>query len=140
MRLTFKLFALLDLICFLFMSAQIWTILTLFSELKTDTFSIVKVTLTFLIYLSLLASAAGQYQFKKYGMIVYYIQFPFRLFLLVFSIGFITLLSEWLNTGPVFFSWLFRLCVVAEFFRLYYTILSYKLFIRPKQSPVSRLE
>ena len=140
MRLTFKLFALLDLICFLFMSAQIWTILTLFAELKTDTFSIVKVTLTFLIYLSLLASAAGQYQFKKYGMIVYYIQFPFRLFLLVFSIGFITLLSEWLNTGAVFFSWLFRLCVVAEFFRLYYTILSYKLFIRPKQSPVSHLE
>ena len=134
MKLTFRVFALLDLICFLFMSAQIWTILTLFSAIKTDTFSIVKVSLTFLIYLSLLVSAAGQFQFKKYGMIVYYIQFPFRLFLLVFSIGFITLLPEWLNTGPEFFSWLFRICVVAEFFRLYYTILSYKLFIRPKRS------
>jgi hypothetical protein len=133
MRLTFKLFALLDLISIVFLAMQIWTILTHVSDVRTDTFSLVKITLTILIFLSLFLTTAGLYTFKKYGLITYYIQFPFRLFLLVFSIGFITLLPEFFNLGDQFFSWLFRLCVMAEFFRLYYTILAYKTFIPVKQ-------
>ncbi|MDB5019816.1 MAG: hypothetical protein JWQ28_943 [Pedobacter sp.] len=133
MRLTFKLFALLDLISIVFLAMQIWTILTHVSDVRTDTFSLVKITLTILIFLSLFLTTAGLYTFKKYGLITYYIQFPFRLFLLVFSIGFITLLPEFFNLGDQFFSWLFRLCVMAEFFRLYYTILAYKTFIPAKQ-------
>jgi hypothetical protein len=129
MRLTFKFFALLDLISILFLAVQIWTILTNLQDVKTDTFSLIKVGLTILIFLSLFLTTAGLYTFKKYGLITYYVQFPFRLFLLVFSIGFITLLPEILNLGDQFFSWLFRICVMAEFFRLYYTILAYKTFI-----------
>ncbi len=129
MRLTFKLFALLDLISILFLSTQLWTVMTHLHDVKTDTFSIVKVCLTVLMFVSLFATAAGQYRFQKYGLVVYYIQFPFRLFLLVFSIGFITLLPEVLSLGDEFFSWLFRICVMAEFFRLYYSILAYKKFI-----------
>jgi hypothetical protein len=129
MRLTFKAFALLDLISILFLSTQLWTLLTHLHDVKTDGFSIAKVCLTFLMYGSLFATVAGLYQFRKYGLITYYIQFPFRLFLLVFSVGFITLLPEVFSLGDEFFSWLFRICVMAEFFRLYYSILAYKQFI-----------
>lgn len=133
MRLTFKFFALLDLISIFFLATQIWTILTHLHDVRTDTFSLIKVGLTILIFLSLFLTTVGLYTFKKYGLITYYIQFPFRLFLLVFSIGFITLLPEIFNLGDQFFSWLFRLCVMAEFFRLYYSILAYKTFIPQKQ-------
>jgi hypothetical protein len=133
MRLTFKVFALLDLISILFLSTQLWTLLTHLHEVKTDAFSIVKVCLTVLMYVSLFLTVAGLYRFRKYGLITYYIQFPFRLFLLVFSIGFITLLPELFPLGDEFFSWLFRICVMAEFFRLYYSILAYKKFIQAPQ-------
>jgi hypothetical protein len=133
MRLTFKFFALLDLISIFFLAEQVWTILTYLHDVKTDTFSLVKVGLTILMFLSLFLTTAGLYGFKKYGLITYYIQFPFRLFLLVFSIGFITLLPEIFNLGDQFFSWLFRICVMAEFFRLYYSILAYKSFIPVKR-------
>jgi hypothetical protein len=129
MRLTFKFFALLDLVSIFFLGEQVWTILTYLHDVKTDTFSLVKVGLTILMFLSLFLTTSGLYTFKKYGLITYYIQFPFRLFLLVFSIGFITLLPEIFNLGDQFFSWLFRICVMAEFFRLYYSILAYKSFI-----------
>jgi hypothetical protein len=129
MRLTFKLFALLDLISICFLAVQIWTILTNLHDVRTDTFSLVKVALTILMFFSLFLTTAGLFKFKKYGLITYYVQFPFRLFLLVFSIGFITLLPEIFNLGDQFFSWLFRICVMAEFFRLYYSILAYKTFI-----------
>lgn len=129
MRLTFKFFALLDLISIFFLATQIYTLLTHLSDVKTDTFSIIKIGLTVLMFLSLFVTTAGLYTFKKYGLITYYVQFPFRLFLLVFSIGFITLLPEYFNLGDQFFSWLFRICVMAEFFRLYYSILAYKTFI-----------
>jgi hypothetical protein len=133
MRLTFKFFALLDLISIVFLAIQIWTIITHVHDVRTDTFSVVKMSLTFLIFLSLFLSTVGLYSFKKYGLLTYYIQFPFRLFLLVFSIGFITMLPEYFNFGDQFFSWLFRICVMAEFFRLYYSILAYKTFMAVKQ-------
>ncbi len=135
MRRTFKFFALLDLISIVFMFSQVWFLLSHLGQVKTDVFSLVKVTLTLLIYVSLFYTATGQFRFKRYGVIIYYIQFPFRLFLMVLSIGFITLLPEVINMGEQFFSWLFRICIVAEFFRLYYTILAYKRFIRIIQLP-----
>jgi hypothetical protein len=133
MRLTFKFFALLDLISICFLATQIWTILTHAHDVKTDTFSIVKISLTLLMFLSLFLTTSGLYTFRRWGLITYYIQFPFRLFLFVFSIGFITLLPEYISFGDTFFSWLFRICVMAEFFRLYYSILAYKTFIQVKQ-------
>lgn len=135
MRRIFKMFAFLDLISILFMFAQVWFLLTHLGKVKPDAFSIIKASLTVLIYGSLFFTAMGQYSFKRYGMIVYYIQFPFRLFLMVLSIGFITLLPEVMDVGENLFSWLFRICIVAEFFRLYYTILAYKKFVRVRQLP-----
>lgn len=135
MRRTFKIFALLDLISIIFMFSQVWFLLTHLSQVKTDAFSLIKASLTLLIYVSLFYTAIGQYRFKRYGVIVYYLQFPFRLFLMVLSIGFITLLPEVIDMGEQFFSWLFRICIVAEFFRLYYTILAYKRFIRVTRLP-----
>jgi hypothetical protein len=135
MRLTFKFFALLDLISILFMASQVWMLLTHLGQIKTDPFSLSKAGLTLLIYISLFFSTLGQYRFKRYGMIVYYIQFPFRLFLMVLSIGFITLLPEVIDLGENFFTWLFRICIVAEFFRLYYTILAFKKFVRVRRLP-----
>lgn len=135
MRRTFKFFALLDLISIVFMFSQVWFLFTHLGQVKTDAFSLVKAALTLLIYVSLFYTAIGQYRFKRYGVIVYYVQFPFRLFLMVLSIGFITLLPEVIDMGEQFFSWLFRICIVAEFFRLYYTILAYKRFIRVTRLP-----
>lgn len=135
MRRTFKFFALLDLISIIFMFSQVWFLLTHLGQIKTDAFSLIKASLTLLIYASLFYTAIGQYRFKRYGVIVYYIQFPFRLFLMVLSIGFITMLPEVIDMGEQFFSWLFRICIVAEFFRLYYTILAYKRFIRVTRLP-----
>lgn len=130
MRRAFKFFAFLDLISIIFMFSQVWMLLTHLGQLKTDVFSLVKAGLTLLIYVSLFFTAWGQFKFRRYGMLVYYVQFPFRLFLMVLSIGFITLLPEVINLGDNFFTWLFRICIVAEFFRLYYTILAYKKFVR----------
>lgn len=135
MRRIFKFFAFLDLISIIFMFAQVWFLLTHLGKVKPDAFSMTKAGLTVLIYASLFFTAYGQYFFKRYGVIIYYIQFPFRLFLMVLSIGFITLLPEVITMGEQGFSWLFRICIVAEFFRLYYTILAYKKFIRVKRSP-----
>lgn len=135
MRRIFKFFAFLDLISIIFMFAQVWFLLTHLGKVKPDAFSMIKAGLTVLIYASLFFTAYGQYFFKRYGVIIYYIQFPFRLFLMVLSIGFITLLPEVITMGEEGFSWLFRICIVAEFFRLYYTILAYKKFIRVKRSP-----
>ncbi len=135
MRRIFKLFAFLDLISIIFMFAQVWFLLTHLGKIHPDAFSRIRAGLTVLIYISLFFTAIGQFRFKRYGMIIYYMQFPFRLFLMVLSIGFITLLPELIPMGENGFSWLFRICIVAEFFRLYYTILAYKRCIRVKRLP-----
>ena len=95
----------------------------------------IKAGLTLLIYASLFYTAYGQFRFKRYGIITYYVQFPFRLFLMVLSIGFITMLPEVVPMSDNAFTWLFRICIVAEFFRLYYTILAYKKFVKVRQLP-----
>jgi hypothetical protein len=59
----------------------------------------------------------------KYGFISYYVQFPFRLYLWVFSLGFITLFPEALeNYDDKWFPILLKVCFVGEFIRLYLTI------------------
>lgn len=135
MRRIFKLFAFLDLISIIFMFSQVWFLLNHLGKIKPDAFSMIKAGLTLLIYISLLYTAYGQFRFKRYGMIIYYIQFPFRLFLMVLSIGFITMLPEVIPMSDNAFTWLFRICIVAEFFRLYYTILAYKKFVKVRQLP-----
>ncbi|RAJ22412.1 hypothetical protein [Pedobacter cryoconitis] len=130
MRHLFKLFALLDLISIVSLSPQIWTVLVNYQEIPQERFAIGRVVFTLLILCSLFISAAGLFQFKKYGIITYYIQFPFRLALWVFSIGFITFLPELLHQGGQWFGILFRVCIIAEFFRGYYTLQAHRKYFR----------
>jgi hypothetical protein len=130
MRLLTKVFALLDAVSILFMAPQIWTVLVHHETLQHDAFTLGKVVFTVLIFISLFISTTGLLRMKKYGIITYYIQFPFRLVLWVFSIGFITLIPELLNQGDQWFGILFRICIIAEFFRCYYTVQVHRAYFR----------
>jgi hypothetical protein len=75
------------------------------------------------MFVLVLVGAIGLFLEKKYGFILYYIQFPFRLYLWIFSIGFITLIPEALTIfDDAVFDILFKLCFVGEVIRLYLTI------------------
>ncbi|KIO76235.1 hypothetical protein TH53_16095 [Pedobacter lusitanus] len=130
MRFLFKLFALLDVISIVSMSPQIWSVLVNYKEIPGDATSVARVVLTLLIFFSLFVSAAGLFQFRKYGIITNYIQFPFRLLLFVFSIGFITLLPELFPSGAQWFGVLFRICIIAEFFRAFYVLQGHRKYFR----------
>jgi len=122
MRYTTKFFALLDVISIILLAQPFWEIITHLNEIPQELLSQARVVLTLPLFLSLFVSAIGLFLFKKFGFIAYYIQFPFRLVVWVFSIGFITLLPELLNLKEAWFDIFFKLCFVAEFFRLYFTI------------------
>jgi hypothetical protein len=132
MRTLLKIFALLDVISIVFMAPQIWAALVHYNEIPDQLLSILKVVFTLLIFLSLFITVIGLFRFKKYGLIAYYLQFPLRLVLWVFSIGFITFLPELFHQGDQWFSALFRICMVAEFFRCYYTIQAHRTYFRKK--------
>ena len=122
MKNTTRFFALLDIISIALLAKQFWQILTHLNEIPDQILSQAKVVLLLPLFVSLFVSAAGLILFKKFGFITYYIQFPFRLVVWIFSIGFITYLPEALNLGERWFDILFRICFIAEFFRLYFTI------------------
>jgi len=137
MRNLLKLFALLDVVSILFMGPQLWTIVMHYDQIPQETFSLLRVIFTVVIFLSLFVTAAGQFQLKRYGVIAYYIQFPFRLVLWVFSIGFITFLPEMLTLGEGWFHILFRTCMMAEFFRLYFVVRAQQKLLRSPKSPLA---
>ncbi|WP_316737806.1 hypothetical protein [Pedobacter aquatilis] len=122
MRLTVRVFALLDIISIALLAQPFWQIITHFNEIPEETLSQVRVVLTLPMFLLLFVSAIGLALYKRFGLIAYYIQFPVRLIIWVFSIGFITLLPELLNLKELWFDIFFKLCFIAEFFRLYFTI------------------
>jgi len=122
MRYTIRVFALLDVISIALLGKQFWEIITHLNEIPQEILSQAKVVLMLPLFVSLFISATGLMLFKKFGFITYYIQFPFRLIVWVFSIGFITYLPELLNLSGKWFDILFRMCFIAEFFRLYFTI------------------
>ncbi|MCZ4223734.1 hypothetical protein [Pedobacter rhodius] len=126
MRLTIRIFALLDVISIGLLAKPFWEIITHLKEIPNQILSQVRVVLTIPIFLLLFVSAIGLLLNKKFGFIAYYIQFPFRLIVWIFSIGFITLLPELLNLNQSWFDILFKLCFIAEFFRLFFTIKIHK--------------
>ena len=122
MRILFRAFAFLDLISLIFMTMQLWSIFQKFSQftLLSDK---VQGVLMFPMYLLVAIGAYGLCYQKKLGFISYYIQFPFRLYLWVFTLGFITLLPEALsNYDDKWFPILLKICFVAEFIRLFLTV------------------
>lgn len=130
MRLLVKIFALLDVVSIIFMAPQIWSVLFHSEGIPVNSLYLAKTAFTVLIFISLFISALGQFKMKKYGIITYYIQFPFRLVLWVFSIGFITFLPELFQQGDRWFGILFRICIIAEFFRCYYTVQVHRAYFR----------
>lgn len=123
MRLLFRSFALLDLVSLFFMSMQLWDTALYFDKLPDQLSVKVQSVLMFPMYILVLIGAIGLFLLKKYGFILYYIQFPFRLYLYVFSIGFITLLPEALEIYDFKgFDALLKICFMMEFIRLYLTI------------------
>lgn len=126
MRLTVRIFALLDIISIALLAQPFWQIITHFKEIPEETLSQVRVILTLPMFLLLFVSAAGLIFYKRFVLIAYYIQFPIRLVIWVFSIGFITLLPELLNLKELWFDVFFKLCFIAEFFRLYFTIKAHR--------------
>ena len=123
MRLTLRSFALLDILSLLFMSVQIWQIITHFDESSYKLSEQIRVILMFPMFILVIMAAIGLFFVKKFGFILYYIQFPFRLYLWVFTLGFITLLPEAFGFFEgIWFDILLKVCFVAEFIRLYLTI------------------
>ncbi|WP_421942144.1 hypothetical protein [Pedobacter sp.] len=122
MRNTLRFFGLLDIISIFLLAKPVWDLVTHLNEIPDQFLSQARVILTIPLFISLFISATGLMLLKKFGLITYYLQFPFRLVVWVFSFGFITLLPEWLNLGDAWFGILFKVCFITEFFRLYFSI------------------
>jgi len=122
MRILLRAFAFLDLFSLLFMTMQLVAIVNNFAKI-TLLSDKVQSFLMFPMYILVAIGAYGLFFQKKIGFISYYIQFPFRLYLWVLSLGFITLLPEALsNYDDKWFPILLKVCYVGEFIRLYLTI------------------
>lgn len=128
MRILLRSFAFLDFIALFLMGMQLWAIFHNFNETVKLSEKISSV-LMFPMFLLLAAGAVSLWFFKKIGFILYYIQFPFRLYLWVFTIGFIALLPEAFGRfEDYWFSLILKICIMAEFIRLYLTVRAQKCF------------
>ncbi len=122
MRILFRAFSFLDLFSLAFMTMQLVSIVNNFAKLTLLSDKVQSI-LMFPMYLLVAVGAYGLFFQKKIGFISYYIQFPFRLYLWVLSLGFITLLPEaFSNYDDKWFPILLKVCYVGEFIRLYLTI------------------
>lgn len=123
MRFTLRFFALLDALSLIFLGMQVWHIATHFQEVSVRTSEKVQAILMFPMFILIIVGAIGLFLLKKFAIILYYIQFPFRLYLWIFTVGFITLLPAAFNDyDDKWFDVLLKVCYVAEFIRLYLTI------------------
>lgn len=133
MRNVLRSFAVLDLLSLALLVMQLWANVS-----KISTFNLwaiqqafnlqtlenkIHAVLMFSMFALILTGAHGLFFRKKTGYILYYIQFPFRLYLWIFTLGFITLLPEALNYyGDNLINTLLKFCFVFEFIRLYIVI------------------
>jgi hypothetical protein len=128
MRSTLRSFAFLDVILLILIGMQLWA--TLGHPLSDKLSEKIQVILMFPMFFLILIGAVGLYSTKKFGFILYYIQFPFRLYLYIFSLAFITLIPEALAIyDDKLFDILLKMCFVAEFIRLYLTIMMHRKFL-----------
>lgn len=133
MRLLLRSFALLDVVSLVFLGMQLWQISHHFNEILQRSEKLAA-TLMFPMFVLVILGAVGLWLNKKFGFILYYIQFPFRLYLWVFTLGFITLLPEAFESfEDYWFDILLKVCMVGEFIRLYLTVRAHL-----KASPLQR--
>lgn len=134
MRLVFRSFVFLDILSLVFMTMQLWAIFKNFASLTLLSEKVQSV-LMFPMFVLLIVGAYGLFFERKFGFISYYVQFPFRLYLWIFTLGFITLFPELLgNFDDKWFPILLKGCFVGEFIRLYLTIQAH---LKQKQTKLS---
>lgn len=122
MRFVIRFFVCLDLISLVFMGMQLWLIAHQFDQILKQP-EMLTAVLKFPMFILVLIGGIGLLQVKKFGFILYYIQFPFRFYLWVFSLGFITFFPELFGSfEDYWFDVLLKVCMLAEFVRLYFTI------------------
>lgn len=122
MRLFFRILVFLDFIALCLMATQLWSISQHLNQLVRLSEQVNAVGMM-LMFILILVGSMGLFQKKKYGFILYYIQFPFRLYLWIFTIGFITVLPEaFAIYDEKWFDVLLKICFVGEFIRLYLTV------------------
>lgn len=127
MRYLIRCFALLDIISLVFLGMQLFNILTSDNASQMLLSEKVQQIAMFPMFLLILIGAIGQLLLKKFGLILYYIQFPFRLYLWIFTLGFITLLPEAFDYHEDnYFDLLLKMCFVGETIRLYLTIMAHR--------------
>jgi hypothetical protein len=123
-----RFFGLLDIVSIIQTSQQVYAVCVNYSQFSDEP-SKIRAILLLLCYLLLFISALGLLMMKKYGIITYYIQFPIRLLVWVFSFGFITFFNQYITNADMS-HWLLRLVVVMEFFRLYFTVQVHRRYFR----------
>ena len=134
MKSTLRFFAFLDIISFILVSQQVFNILANLQNLPPESASVIRIVLLLILYPLLLVSGYGLLRNKKFGLITYYFQFPMRLMVWVFSFGFLTFISQYFS-NPIVFDWLFRIAVILEFFRLYFTVQIHRRHFRGLRRP-----
>lgn len=134
MKSTLRFFAFLDMLSFILVSQQVFNILANLQNLPPESASVFRIVLLLILYPLLLVSGYGLFRYKKFALITYYFQFPMRLMVWVFSFGFLTFISQYFNNTMVF-DWLFRIAVILEFFRLYFTVQIHRRHFRGLRKP-----
>lgn len=130
-------FGLLDLISFIIVFPQ--ALVQIASFFEGDTFTLIEIFSRFLfiiLWLSLLFSAGFLLFLKKVGVVIYYIQLLPRLIFLIFSVGFISVLSHYLTLEGID-KFVLALIIFAEMLRVYYCYQAQQSFFlqkSPKQN------
>ncbi|MCJ0741599.1 hypothetical protein [Pedobacter montanisoli] len=126
MRKLFLVFAFLDAISLIFLGMQLWQISSDFSKITLLSEKISSV-LMFPMFALIAYCVYAQIKAKKIAAVWYYVQFPFRLYLWIFSIGFISLIPEAIGLfEDKWFDITLKTCIMFEFIRLYLTIRNHK--------------
>ncbi len=126
MRLLFKILAFLDFLSLIFLGMQLWEIVSHFDEIIALADQISSI-LMFPMFVLVLVGAFLHLSFKRNGFILFYIQFPFRLYLWVFTLGFITLMPEAVgNYDDRWYPVLLKVCFAGEVIRLFLTIKAHR--------------
>lgn len=123
MKQSIRLFALLDFLSLIFMGMELWAMFFRHQIVDEKFSEQLRAYMLIPMFLLVLIAAVGFMRMRRFACVLYYIQFPFRLYLWVFTWGFITLLPEAFGYyGDAWPAWLLKLCFVLEFLRLYVTI------------------
>lgn len=121
MKTAIRFFAILDIISIILLMPQVYQILSGLSRVPLQTLPLLKAGFTLATFILLFVTASALLRISRASLIAYYIQFPMRLVVWIFSFGFLTFLSQYFSSAGVF-EWIFRIVFVLEFFRLFFTI------------------